>query len=138
MEKPFYKPMAVPNSTYNNLMSERDPKKYGPMRTNVASAFTLTSVIKNEAVIDEVITLFERRLDEFSQHRKPIELGTWLYFLTYDLLGEIMFSSRFGFLDEGKDVGRSIKNNFYLALYMSCAVYMQWLHSILLSNPILR
>ena len=135
---PFYKPMAVPNSTYNNLMSERDPKKYGPMRTNVASAFTVTSVIKNEAVIDEVITLFEHRLDEFSQHRKPLELGTWLHFLTYDILGEIVFSSRFGFLDEGKDVGRSIKNNFYLALYVSCAVYMQWLHSILLGNPILR
>ena len=135
---PFYQPFAVPNSSYNNLMSERDPKKYGPMRSHVASAFALTNIIKNESVIDEVIALFERRLDEFSQHRKPLELGKWLHFLTYDLLGEIMFSNRFGFLDEGRDVGRSISNNFYQALYLSCAVYMQWLHSILLGNPILR
>ena len=135
---PFYKPMAVPNSSYNNLMSERNPQKYGPMRTNVASAFTLTNVIKNEPVIDEVITLFERRLDDFSQHRESLELGTWLHFLTYDILGEILFSNRFGFLDEGRDVGRSIGNNFYLSLYVSFAVYMQWLHSILLGNPILR
>ena len=135
---PFYKPMAVPNSSYNNLMSERDPKKYGPMRTNVASAFSLTNLIKNESAIDEVIALFERRLDEFNQQREPLELGKWLHFLTYDLLGEIMFSNRFGFLDEGRDVGRSIANNFYLSLYVTYAVYVQWLHSILLGNPIFR
>ena len=135
---PFYKPFAVPNSSYNNLMSERDPQKYRAMRLNVASAFTLTNTIKNEAVIDELITLFERRIDEFSHHRKPLELGRWLHFLTYDLLGEIMFSDRFGFLDEGRDVGGSINNTFYQALYLTSAVYMQWLHFMLLGNPILR
>ncbi|KAL8793216.1 MAG: hypothetical protein Q9195_004152 [Heterodermia aff. obscurata] len=135
---PFYKPFAIPTSSYNNLMSERDPKRYGRMRTNVASAFALTNIIKSESVLDEVITLFERRLDEFSQRRKPLEFGKWLHFLTYDLLGEIMFSNRFGFLDEGRDVGGSIGNNFYQSLYLSYAFYIQWLHAILLGNPILR
>ena len=37
----FYKPFAVPNSNYNNLLSERDSKLYAPMRSNVASAYIL-------------------------------------------------------------------------------------------------
>lgn len=135
---PFYNPMAVPNSSYNNLMSERDPKKYGPMRSDVASAFTMTSVIKIEPTIDKLIQLFELRLNDTCKQEHPIDLGSWLHFLTYDILGEILFSSQFGFVNEGRDVGRSIKNNFYLSTYITSIVYMQWLHSILLGNPILR
>lgn len=49
-----------------------------------------------------------------------------------------MFSSRFGFLDQGKDVGGSMKNNFFLVIYVTLTVYMQWLHSVLLGNAIFR
>ena len=134
----FYRPMAVPNSNYNNLMSERDPKKYAAMRSNVASAFTLSNVLRNEAVIDQTITLFEDRLDEQATQKEPLELSRWLSFLTYDLLGEILFSSRFGFLDQGRDVDDSIKNNFFLSVYITSIVYMQWLHALLLGSPVLR
>ena len=134
----FYRPMAVPNSNYNNLMSERDPKKYAAMRTNVASAYTLSNVLRSEAIIDETIMLFENRLDDQTTPKEPFELSRWLLFLTYDLMGEILFSSRFGFLDQGRDVGDSIKNNFFLSVYVTSMVYMQWLHSLLLGSPLLR
>ena len=119
-------------------MSERDPKKHNTKRSNVASAYTLSNVLKNESVIDEIIELMEQRLIDMSQQNQQVELGQWLHFLTFDLLGEVMFSSRFGFLDQGRDVGGSIKNNFYLSLYVTSMVYMQWLHSLLLGNPLLR
>ena len=135
---PFYSLMAVPNSSYNSLMSERDPTKYAVMRSNVASAFTLTNVIKNESVIDDVVKLLTQRLGDLSQRAEAFEIGEWLHFLTWDLLGEIMFSNRFGFLDQGRDVGGSIKNNFYLSLYITSMVYIQWLHSLLFGNPVLR
>ena len=119
-------------------MSERDPKKHNLMRSNAASAYTLSNVLKNEPVMDEVIGLMEQRLIDLSQQRQQIDLGQWLHFLKFDLLGEVMFSSRFGFLDQGRDVGGSIRNNFYLSLYVTSMVYMQWLHSLLLGNPLLR
>jgi len=134
----FYRPMAVPNSNYNNLMSERDPKKYAAMRSNVASAYTLSNVIRNEAEMDKVITLLRKRLDHLSTLDEPVELNQWLHFLTHDLLGEIVFSSRFGFLDQGRDIGDAIKNNFFLSIYVTSMLYMQWLHAILFGNPILR
>ncbi|KAG6988547.1 cytochrome P450 [Physcia stellaris] len=130
----FYNLMAVPNSNYNNVMSERDPKKHNVMHSNVASAYTLSNALKNEPVIDEVIELMEQRLIDMSQQSQQIELGQWLHLWTFDLLGEIMFFSRFGFLDQSKDVGGSIGNNFYLSLYLTSMVYMQRLHSLLLAR----
>ena len=50
----------------------------------------------------------------------------------------MMFSKRFGFLDQGKDIGNSIQNNFALALYVTTTSYAQWLHAVFLGNPILR
>ena len=136
----FYRPMAVPNSNYNNLMSEQDPKKYAAMRSNVAPAYTLSNILRNEADMDKTIALLEKRLDDQSKEngREPVELSQWLFFLTHDLLGEILFSSRFGFLDQGRDVGDSIKNNFFLSVYITSIVYMQWLHAVLLGSPLLR
>ncbi|KAF6223033.1 hypothetical protein HO133_001085 [Letharia lupina] len=134
----WYKLFAVPNSTYNSLTSECDPKKYATMRSNLASGFSGSSVMKSEPFMDKTIQLLEQRLDELSQQKKPFEFGLWLHFLTWDIMGEVMFSTRVGFLDQGRDIGNSIKNNFGLALYVTSTAYAQWLHALLLSNPILR
>lgn len=134
----FYRLFAVPNSNYNNLMSECDPKKHAAMRSNLASGYSNSSVVKSEAFIDKTIQLLEQRLDELSQKEEPFEVGLWLSFLVWDILGEVTFSTRFGFLDQGRDIGNSIKNNFGLAVYVTLASYAQWLHAVFLGNPILR
>ena len=119
-------------------MSERDYKRNVALRANVAPAYSLSNIIRNESYIDRTITLMEQRLDEASKDETSVELGKWIHFLTWDILGEITFSKRFGFLDEAKDVGNSIANTFALAFYVTTASYLQWLHSLLLGNPLLR
>lgn len=109
------------------------------MRSVVASGYSNSSIVKSEAYIDKTIQLLEQRLDGFSQKKEePFELGLWLSFLAWDILGEVTFSTRFGFLDQGRDIGNSIKNNFGLAVYVTLTSYAQWLHAIFLGNPILR
>ena len=128
----------MPNANYNKLMSECDPKKHAAMRSNLASGYSGSSVIKSEAFIDKMIELLEQRLDELSEKEEPVEIGLWLQFLAWDILGEVMFSTRFGFLDQGRDIGNSIKNNFGLAVYVTLMAYAQWIHAVFLGNPILR
>ena len=88
--------------------------------------------------MDQTIQLLERRLDELSQQKEAFDLSLWLLFFAWDINGEMMFSTRFGFLDQGRDIGNSIKNNFGLALYVTVTSYAQWLHKLLFGNPILR
>lgn len=134
----WYKLFAVPNSNYNSIMSECDPKKNAAIRSNLASAYTGSSIIKSEPFMDNTIQLLEQRLDGLSKRKEPFELGLWLHFLTWDINGEMMFSRRFGFLDQGKDIGNSIKNNFGLALYVTLTAYAHWFHTLFLGKPILR
>ena len=119
-------------------MSECDPKKHVAMRSNLASGYSGSSAIRSEPSVDQTIQLMERRLDELSQQKEPFELSLWLLFFAWDIMGEVMFSTRFGFLDQGRDIGNSIQNNFGLALYVTLTSYAQWLHKVLVGNPILR
>ncbi|KAM0799387.1 benzoate 4-monooxygenase cytochrome P450 [Usnea florida] len=134
----WYKIFATPNSSYKNLMSECDPKKHVAMRSNLASGYSGSSALRSESSVDQTIQVLERRLDELSQRKEAFDLSRWLLFFAWDINGEVMFSTRFGFLDQGRDIGNSIKNNFGLALYVTVTSYAQWLHMLALGNPILR
>ncbi len=113
-------------------------KKNAMMRSNLTSGYAGSSVIKSEPFMDKTIQLLEQCLDDLSNKKVPFEFGLWLHFLTWDITGEVMFSKRFGFLDQGQDIGNSIKNNFFLALYLTLTVYAQWIHTTILGNPIPR
>ena len=119
-------------------MSECDPKRHVAMRANLASGYSLSNVLKNETYIDRTIALMEERLTQTANTNKPVEFSRWIHFVTWDILGEVTFSERFGFLDQARDVGNAIENTFALALYITTASYIQWLHGLLLGNPILR
>ena len=119
-------------------MSECDPKKHVAMRSNLASGYSGSSAIRSEPLVDQTIQLLERRLDELSERKEAFDLSLWLLFFAWDINGEAMFSMRFGFLDQGRDIGNSIKNNFGLARYVTVTSYAQWLHKLAFGNPILR
>ena len=134
----MYKVFSIPNSNYVNLMSEVDYKRCVSMRANVASGYSMSNILRNETVIDDLITHMEERLDQIAEAGKPVELKLWLSFLTWDILGEVTFSKRFGFLEQGRDIRNTVANTFALALYLTCVAYAQWIHTLFLGNPILR
>ncbi len=133
-----YDMFAIPNINYQNLMSQRSIPDHTAMLRNLASAYTMTSIIKSEGAIDEAITLLKYRLNAKIMEDDPIELGQWLHFTTWDIMGISTYSRPFGFLGQGKDVGDSIKNSFGLAFYLTTMMNLHWLNGLLLGNPILR
>ena len=134
----FYRVFDIPNSNYVNIMSEVNHKRHAQRRANVNSAFLMSSVIQNEPHIDSAIELLEKKLEDLTKTSHDLPLHTWLTFFGYDVLGEAMFSKRFGFLEQGRDIRNAIANTFGLALYVSVMAYAQWLHALLLGSPILR
>ena len=134
----FYKLFAIPNSSYNNAMSEQDPGRHHEIMRNVAHGYAFANVIRSESHIDQYISLLEKRLDQLSKRGASVELNNWLSFLTFDILGYVTFSKQFGFLEEGRDIGNTIANNYGLSIYVTVASYTQWLHACLLGNPIFR
>ena len=41
----------------------------------------------------------------FARSMEVFDLGEWLQFFAFDVMGTMTFSKRYGFLDQGKDVG---------------------------------
>ena len=69
----------------------------------------MTALVKYEPHVDNTIDVFLRKLDEkFCE--KPgnagrIDLPTWLQYYVFDVLGELTYGQRHGFLDNGEDLG---------------------------------
>jgi Cytochrome P450 len=76
------------------------------IKSPVAPLFSVSSSATFEGKIDEVLQCFSENLDQrFVKHGNVFDLGDWLQFFAFDVMGTMTFSKKYGFLDEGQDVG---------------------------------
>lgn len=47
-------------------------------RKVVGPAYTLTSILKNETALDEVVLLFMEKLGEYADRKATFDFGEWL------------------------------------------------------------
>lgn len=107
------------------------------MRLNrsVGPAFAATHLLRSEVHIDEVLTKLFGWLDKFAEEQKPTDLDKYLAYAAYDILGEVVFSKCFGFIDQGKDVGGTLAAAKGVQAVASSLGYIRWLF-FLLVNPV--
>ena len=92
----------------------------------------MSTLVEFEPFVDSATELFLSRLEELyvsSDSGKPAvvcNLGKWLQYYAFDVIGELTFSKRFGFLDQGDDVG-GIISSFRKAEYVIALGQMPWL-----------
>ena len=101
-----------------DLFSERNENVHRAQRRLVSHIYSLSSMKKLEPYVDNAVTFFLTRLSKMEGQR--IDVGRWTRLFAYgqqtlsycvmnlnsiDVIGEVTFSKRFGFMDEGKDDG---------------------------------
>lgn len=59
--------------------------------------------------IDKTVHVLCDKLDLFAQGSRIVDLGKYLQYAAFDSLGEVAFSTDFGFLDNGTDVNGAIE-----------------------------
>ncbi|KAJ4406658.1 hypothetical protein N0V85_004476 [Neurospora sp. IMI 360204] len=116
-------------------MSTTDPKKKVERSRHFAAGYTMSNLLQTEDSIDSVIDQFLAWLDRSAESKKAVHLDKYLTFTAFDIAGEVLFSKRFGFLKEGRDVGNAIGNSLMLNLYASTMGFFRWIHVILIGNP---
>ena len=87
-----------------NLFSTRDPEYHRIEKRKVGAAYSLPNLLQSEAAIDSCVNLFMDRLNEFSFKGEAVDLGAWLQYFAFDVVGEVTFASKLGFLEQGSDV----------------------------------
>jgi cytochrome P450 len=118
-------------------MSELDPKRHIAKFKNISSGYAFSNIIKSEPYIDNAIKILEKQLDKLSKENKPVHFDHWFNYFGFDVLGEVTFSQRFGFLEEGRDIGDAIANTKMFGGYIGIMGHFYWLHDWLLANPLI-
>ncbi|KAK6074257.1 cytochrome p450 oxidoreductase [Seiridium cupressi] len=130
----MYKMSTFPDWRYENPMSITDPKRKVELSKHFASGYTLTNALKSEVAIDGLVVLLLERMDEFAASGSPMNLDQYVTYLTFDLLGEVLFSKPFGYTKAGSDINGSIAMNGKLVGAHAVLSHFRWLQLFAL-NP---
>ncbi|CAK1363649.1 Pisatin demethylase [Cercospora beticola] len=119
-----------------NLFSTRDPEHHRSEKRKVGTAYSLSKLLESEEAIDSCIELFMDKLGAFANKDKPVDLGVWLQYYAFDVVGEVTFARKLGFLEQGKDVDGMIQAIEGMLTYASLCGQVPELHGLLLGNPL--
>ncbi|KAL1987773.1 hypothetical protein VTN96DRAFT_2613 [Rasamsonia emersonii] len=119
-----------------NLFSTRDEAFHRSQKKPVANAYSMTSLLELEPAVDSCTDIFLSQLRRFAADKKPVDLGIWLQYYAFDVVGEFSFAKKLGFLEQGTDVDGMIKAIEGMLVYASLCGQIPEAHPFLLGNPL--
>jgi cytochrome P450 len=114
-----------------SMVFATDEQQHAAMRRPIAQAYSLSSLVGYEPLVDSTTAVFLSRLDELfaSKEDKVCDLGLWLGWYAFDVIGELTFSKRLGFLEKAQDVegiAKSILQNFEWCAALGQMPWLEW------------
>ena len=105
---PYVRGKSIPD-----VFATRDENVHRIMKRPIAQIYSMSNLVSFEGYVNSTIGYFFQRLEElFVDKGSPVDLGHWLHLFAFDVMGEITFSRRFGFLEKGDDIDDLLLNNW--------------------------
>lgn len=115
-----------------SMFSVRNPEQHQALRRPVAQKFFMSSIRTMEPFADDCTDIF---LDAMrSLQGQAVDLGVWLQWYAFDVIGSITFQQRFGFLEKRKDVLGMISSIDSALRYAALAGQIPAVHPWLMGN----
>ena len=76
----------------------------------MSNAYTMSTLVQFEPLVDSTTAAFLKQLEcryaDRPEHdtASVCDFGSWLQWYAFDVIGEMTYSRRLGFVDEGRDV----------------------------------
>lgn len=107
------------------MFNTTDEKFHAKLRRSVSNAYAMSTLVTFEPHVDSTSTEFLRQLKlryaDKTGEDGICDLGLWLQFYAFDVIGELTYSKRLGFVDHGTDVDNIISNLERLLNYVAVA-----------------
>ncbi|KAH7122797.1 cytochrome protein [Dendryphion nanum] len=100
----WYQGWKHPSPERWTLFPDQNSKRHAETRKRFQGLYSMSSLLSYEVYVDECIDIFLDKLDHFARSGTTIDLVHWFQCYAFDVIGEITYSERFGFLDHGDDV----------------------------------
>ncbi|RYC62526.1 hypothetical protein CHU98_g3685 [Xylaria longipes] len=119
------------------LFSEIDPANHARMKRPIVKYFSQGNVLSKEIFVDKVVKDMCQHLST-SFNDKDCDLGEWIAFCAWDILGMMVFSQPFGYMDNGRDFDGSIRTANKSLDYFAAVGQVPFLDHLLDKNPVMR
>ncbi|KAK7931819.1 Benzoate 4-monooxygenase cytochrome P450 [Apiospora marii] len=88
------------------VFNTQDEQIHKRLKSPIAPLFALSNATLFEGLVEEVLACLSTQLDRrFVDSGDTFDLGDWMQYFAFDVMGTMSFSKRYGFLDQGRDVG---------------------------------
>lgn len=86
-----------------NVFTAITHEEHTRVRKRVAGTFSMTSIRSMEHIIDDIVQEFQAKMGEQAEVGERFDFARWAQFFTYDVISELTFGRRFGFIEKGED-----------------------------------
>ena len=88
-----------------SLFSTTSEPFHAQLRRSVNSAFSMSTLIQYEPFVDSTTELFLSQTEKlYADTGAACNFSRWLQFYAFDVIGEMTYSKRHGFVEENKDI----------------------------------
>lgn len=88
-----------------SLFGTQDQDYHAKLRRTVSNAFSMSSLVQYEPRVDETARVFLTQTELlYAGPGKVCDFITWLQYFAFDVITEITYSRRVGFVDNCEDV----------------------------------
>lgn len=105
------------------LITSTDEVFHSKLRRAVSNAYAMTSLVQFEPLVDSTTTEFLKQLKQRYADKADdsgvVDFGRWLQYYAFDVICELTYSKRMGFVDRGQDVENIISSLEWLLGYAS-------------------
>ncbi|KIX09656.1 uncharacterized protein Z518_00737 [Rhinocladiella mackenziei CBS 650.93] len=120
------------------LFTSQDEKFHAKLRRAVNNAYAMSTLVQFEPLVDSTTTAFLDQIqNRFADRYDSVcDFDIWLQYYAFDVIGELTYSKRLGFVDNGVDVDGIIGNLEKLLNYAAVVGQIPFLDELLLKNPL--
>lgn len=119
-----------------DIFTETRESVHGVKKRYAATPYSMATMQQSTGRIEDTERLLIRKMDQFADGFQVCDLGEWLHFFAFDVLGEVAFSKNFGFLEAGVDVDKAIKTIDDSQWYNGIVGQVPFLDHLLRRNPL--
>ncbi|CEI60005.1 unnamed protein product [Fusarium venenatum] len=122
------------------MFNTANDKYHARLRRSVSNAYAMSTLVTFEPFVDSTSTEFIRQLKlrfaDRSNDAGICDFGAWLQFYAFDVIGELTFSKRLGFVERGDDIDNIIRDLESFLNYVSWIGQIPFLDNLFIKNPI--
>ncbi|CAF9907275.1 hypothetical protein IMSHALPRED_005488 [Imshaugia aleurites] len=135
--------MKARNKPVEGIFATQSETIHRNLKRPVSGAYSMSNLVSFEPYVDTTMRVLCNQLEaRFTNadglRPTPCNMSEWLQMFAFDVIGELTFSKRFGFLERGEDVDGIMAGLWNTFKKTSLVSQMPWLEYFWTNNPVLR